>query len=294
MAKIGLPHHSRGKVRDLYQVDDDRMLMVASDRVSVFDVVLPDLIPDKGRALTALSDHWFENTASVWPNHLISSDPTDFPPTVGSQATGRAMLVRTAEPIRLECIARGYLFGSAFSEYQATGTAAGQKLPAGLEQAEKLPAPIFTATTKAETGHDETVTEAEAVALVGADIYDQVRHATLALYGAIANAATACGLILADTKFEFGLIDGEVVVIDEMATSDSSRYWPGDSYAVGGSPPSFDKQFVRDFYLTTDWDQTPPAPPLPESVIGGTRSRYIEAYEMLTSRSFDEWYENED
>jgi phosphoribosylaminoimidazole-succinocarboxamide synthase len=294
MAKIGLPHHSRGKVRDLYQVDDDRMLMVASDRVSVFDVVLPDLIPDKGRALTALSDHWFENTASVWPNHLISSDPTDFPPTVGSQATGRAMLVRTAEPIRLECIARGYLFGSAFSEYQATGTAAGQKLPAGLEQAEKLPAPIFTATTKAETGHDETVTEAEAVALVGADIYDQVRHATLALYGAIANAATACGLILADTKFEFGLIDGEVVVIDEMATSDSSRYWPGDSYAVGGSPPSFDKQFVRDFYLTTDWDQTPPAPPLPESVIGGTRARYIEAYEMLTSRSFDEWYENED
>ncbi len=294
MAKIGLPHHSRGKVRDLYQVDDDRMLMVASDRVSVFDVVLPDLIPDKGRALTALSDHWFENTASVWPNHLISSDPTDFPPTVGSQATGRAMLVRTAEPIRLECIARGYLFGSAFSEYQATGTAAGQKLPAGLEQAEKLPAPIFTATTKAETGHDETVTEAEAVALVGVDIYDQVRHATLALYGAIANAATTCGLILADTKFEFGLIDGEVVVIDEMATSDSSRYWSGDSYAVGGSPPSFDKQFVRDFYLTTDWDQTPPAPPLPESVIGGTRSRYIEAYEMLTGRSFDEWYENED
>lgn len=294
MTKIGLPHRARGKVRDLYEVDNERMLMVASDRISVFDVVLPDIIPDKGRALTALSNHWFEKTAAVWPNHLISADPTDFPPTVSAAAAGRTMLVRAADPIRLECIARGYLFGSAFSEYEATGAVAGQKLPAGLRQAEQLPEPIFTATTKAETGHDETVTEAEAVAIVGADIYDQVRRATLALYGEIAAAAAACGLILADTKFEFGLIDGAVVVIDEMATSDSSRYWPVDAYAVGGSPPSFDKQFVRDFYLGTDWDQTPPAPPLPEAVIEGTRSRYIEAYEMLTGRSFDEWYENED
>ncbi len=294
MTKIGLPHRARGKVRDLYEVDNERMLMVASDRISVFDVVLPDIIPDKGRALTALSNHWFEKTAAVWPNHLISTDPTDFPPTVSAAVAGRAMLVRAADPIRLECIARGYLFGSAFSEYEATGSVAGQKLPAGLRQAEQLPAPIFTATTKAETGHDETVTEAEAEAIVGADIYDQVRRATLALYGEIAAAAAACGLILADTKFEFGLIDGAVVVIDEMATSDSSRYWPVDAYAVGGSPPSFDKQFVRDFYLGTDWDQTPPAPPLPEAVIEGTRSRYIEAYEMLTGRSFDEWYENED
>jgi len=294
VTKIGLPHRARGKVRDLYEVDNERMLMVASDRISVFDVVLPDIIPDKGRALTALSNHWFEKTAAVWPNHLISADPTDFPPTVSAAAAGRTMLVRAADPIRLECIARGYLFGSAFSEYEATGAVAGQKLPAGLRQAEQLPEPIFTATTKAETGHDETVTEAEAVAIVGADIYDQVRRATLALYGEIAAAAAACGLILADTKFEFGLIDGAVVVIDEMATSDSSRYWPVDAYAVGGSPPSFDKQFVRDFYLGTDWDQTPPAPPLPEAVIEGTRSRYIEAYEMLTGRSFDEWYENED
>jgi phosphoribosylaminoimidazole-succinocarboxamide synthase len=290
MSRIGLPHHSTGKVRDLYEVDHDRMLVVASDRISVFDVVLGDEIPDKGCALTALSSFWFEETASIWPNHLVSSDPTDFPETAGPDVAGRAMLVRAARPIRLECIARGYLFGSAWSEYADAGTVGGRTLPTGLREAEVLPEPIFTTTTKAETGHDEPLTEAEAAELVGADIYEQVREATLAIYRHAAAHATASGLILADTKLEFGTIDGAVVVIDEMCTSDSSRYWPADEYRVGGSPPSFDKQFVRDHYLGIGWDKTAPAPALPRTVIAGTRARYVEAYEMLTNRSFDEWF----
>ncbi len=290
MSRIGLPHHSTGKVRDLYEVDHDRMLVVASDRVSVFDVVLGDEIPDKGCALTALSTFWFESTAAIWPNHLVSSDPTDFPETAGPEVAGRAMLVRAAHPIRLECIARGYLFGSAWSEYDTTGAVGGHALPAGLREAEVLPEPIFTTTTKAGTGHDEPLTGAEAAALVGSDVYDQVCEATLAIYRHAASHASSCGLILADTKLEFGTIDGAVVVIDEMCTSDSSRYWPADEYVVGGSPPSFDKQFVRDHYLRIGWDKVPPAPPLPESVITGTRARYVEAYEMLTDRSFDEWF----
>ncbi len=290
MSRIGLPHHSTGKVRDLYEVDHDRMLVVASDRISVFDVVLGDEIPDKGCALTALSTFWFEQTDSIWPNHLVSSDPTDFPETAGPDVAGRAMLVRAARPIRLECIARGYLFGSAWSEYEATGTVGGRSMPGGLREAEALPAPIFTTTTKAESGHDEPLTAAEAADLVGADVYDQVEEATLAIYRHAAAHAMSRGLILADTKLEFGTIDGAVTIIDEMCTSDSSRYWPADAYRVGGSPPSFDKQFVRDHYLGIGWDKTAPAPPLPASVIDGTRARYVEAYEMLTDRSFDEWY----
>lgn len=290
MSRIALRHHSTGKVRDLYEVDHDRMLVVASDRISVFDVVLGDEIPDKGRALTALSTFWFEQTRDLWPNHLVSSDPTDFPETAGPGVAGRAMLVRAARPIRLECIARGYLFGSAWSEYQATGTVGGRAMPAGLREAEVLPEPVFTTTTKAESGHDEPLTETEAVALVGAPVYDQVRDATLAIYAHAARHASSRGLILADTKLEFGTIDGEVLVIDEMCTSDSSRYWPADDYAVGGSPPSFDKQFVRDHYLSIGWDKVAPAPPLPSSVIEGTRARYVEAYEVLTDRSFDEWH----
>jgi len=290
VTRIGLPHHSTGKVRDLYEVDYDRLLIVASDRISVFDVVLGDEIPDKGRALTALSTFWLEQTAATWPNHLVSSDPTDFPETAGPDVSGRAMLVRAARPIRLECIARGYLFGSAWSEYEAAGTVGGRPMPGGLREAEALAEPVFTTTTKADAGHDEPLTEGAAAALVGPDVYDQVRAATLAIYRHAAGHALRCGLILADTKLEFGMIDDAVVVIDEMCTSDSSRYWPADEYTVGGSPPSFDKQFVRDHYLRIGWDQTPPAPPLPEAVIEGTRARYVEAYEMLTNRSFDEWY----
>jgi phosphoribosylaminoimidazole-succinocarboxamide synthase len=290
VTRIALPHHYTGKVRDLYEVDHDRMLVVASDRISVFDVVLPDEIPDKGAALTALSTFWFEQTAGVWANHLVSSDPTDFPETAGPDVAGRAMLVRAARPVRLECIARGYLFGSAWSEYEATGDVAGQGLPNGLRRAERLPEPIFTTTTKAEAGHDEPLTESEAAALVGADVYEQARTASLAIYTHAAAHAERCGLILADTKLEFGLCGDDLVVIDELCTSDSSRYWAADQYEVGASPPSFDKQFVRDHYLDLGWDQQPPAPRLPTAVIDGTRARYIEGYEMLSGNSFDEWY----
>jgi phosphoribosylaminoimidazole-succinocarboxamide synthase len=290
MTNVALPHRYTGKVRDLYEVDHDRMLVVASDRISVFDVVLPDLIPDKGRALTALSTFWFEQTADIWPNHVISSDPTDFPETAGPEVAGRGMLVHAAQPVRLECIARGHLFGSAWTEYETTGTVAGASLPAGLHQAEQLPEPIFTCTTKAEAGHDESLTHDQAVELVGAETFEQVREATLAIFRFGAELAASRGLLLADTKLEFGKVDQDIVVIDEMLTCDSSRYWAADEYRVGISPPSFDKQFVRDHYLQLGWDQVPPAPALPRAVIEGTRQRYLEAYEMLTGQSFGDWF----
>jgi len=293
VTRPALPHHYTGKVRDLYEVGPDRMLIVASDRISVFDVVLPDEIPDKGRVLTGLSTYWFEQTASIFPSHLISSDPTDFPETAGPEVAGRAMLVRATRPVRLECIARGYLFGSAWSEYGERGTVCGRSLPAGLRQAEQLRDPIFTSTTKAEAGHDVSLTDAEAAELVGDEVFEQVRDATLAIYRFAAEHAAACGLLLADTKLEFGTVGDELLVIDEMLTPDSSRYWPAEHYAVGSSPPSFDKQYVRDYYLRLGWNQEPPAPPLPRDVVDGTRARYVEAYELLTGRSFDEWHADE-
>jgi phosphoribosylaminoimidazole-succinocarboxamide synthase len=290
---IALPHAYTGKVRDLYDVDHDRILIVASDRISVFDVVLDDLVPDKGRTLTALSTYWFEETADLAPNHLISSDPTDFPETAGSDVAGRAMLVRATQPVRLECIGRGYLFGSAWSEYEERGTVYGREMPTGLRQAERLPEPIFTATTKAESGHDEPLTDADAAELVGGALFERIRDITLRVYDFGAARSEERGIILADTKLEFGTLDGELLVIDEMLTPDSSRYWPAEEYRVGTSPPSFDKQYVRDHYFGTDWDHTAPAPRLPREVIDGTRSRYVEAYELLTGRSFDEWYQPE-
>ena len=290
MSRLSLPHRYSGKVRELYEVDHDRMLVVASDRVSVFDVVLPDLIPDKGRVLTALSTFWFEQTAHLAPNHVVSSDPTDFPETAGSDVAGRAMLVKAAQPVRLECVARGYLFGSAWSDYQQTGTVMGRPLPAGLRQAERLPEPIFTPTTKADEGHDLPLSDAAAAALVGADRYDELRAITLAIYELGAAHTAERGLILADTKLEFGEIDGRILVIDEMLTPDSSRYWGADEYRVGTSPPSFDKQYVRDHYLSIGWNQQPPVPRMPESVIAGTRARYVEAYEQVSGLSFDTWY----
>jgi phosphoribosylaminoimidazole-succinocarboxamide synthase len=293
VSKLSLRHHYSGKVRELYEVDHDRMLVVASDRVSVFDVVLPDLIPDKGRVLTALSTFWFEQTAHLAPNHLVSSDPTDFPETAGPEVAGRAMLVKAAQPVRLECVARGYLFGSAWSDYQETGTVMGRSLPAGLRQAERLPEPIFTPTTKADEGHDLPLGDAEAAALVGADRYDELRDLTLAIYSFGAAHAAARGLILADTKLEFGEVDGRLLVIDEMLTPDSSRYWGADQYEVGTSPPSFDKQYVRDYYLSIGCDMQPPVPRMPESVIAGTRARYVEAYEQVSGLSFDAWYGDE-
>jgi phosphoribosylaminoimidazole-succinocarboxamide synthase len=289
---VALPHRYTGKVRDLYDAGSDRMLMVASDRISVFDVVLDDPIPDKGRALTALSAFWFGQTAAVAPNHLVSATPSDFPAGASEDLAGRAMLVRSARPIRLECIARGYLFGSAWDEYDVTGTVCGQALPSGLRQAERLAEPIFTTTTKVEpgAGHDETLTDGEARALVGDAIFEQCRDAALAVYRVAAAHAEGRTLILADTKLEFGAVDDAVVVIDELLTSDSSRYWDAEQYEIGTSPPSFDKQYVRDYYSATGWDHTPPAPRLPADVIAGTRARYVDAYERLTGARFDDWY----
>jgi phosphoribosylaminoimidazole-succinocarboxamide synthase len=291
MTRPALRHHYTGKVRELYEVSPDRMLIVASDRISVFDVVLPDEIPDKGRVLTALAAFWFEETATIFPNHLVSADPTDLPEVVGPEVAGRAMLVRATQPIRLECIARGFLFGSAWSEYEARGTVGGQPLPAGFREAERLPEPIFTSTTKAEAGHDLPLTDVDAAGFVGDDVFERIRDVTLAIYRFAARHAASRGVLLADTKLEFGMVGDELMVIDELLTPDSSRYWSADQYTVGVSPPSFDKQFVRDHYLASGWEKVPPAPPLPREVIDGTRARYVEAYELLTDRSFDEWYE---
>jgi phosphoribosylaminoimidazole-succinocarboxamide synthase len=290
VSSVALPHHYTGKVRELYEVGHDRMLVVASDRISVFDVVLGDTIPDKGRVLTALSSFWFDATSSIVPNHLVSADPTDFPETAGSDVAGRAMLVRAARPVRLECVARGYLFGSAWQDYQETGSVRGRAIPAGLAQAERLPSPIFTPTTKAEEGHDLPLSDADAAALVGDARFEELRDLTLRVYEFGAELALSRGLILADTKLEFGTIDDRLLVIDEMLTPDSSRYWPADEYTVGVSPPSFDKQYVRDYYLSLGWNREPPAPPLPASVIDATRSKYIEAYELVSGGSFAEWH----
>jgi phosphoribosylaminoimidazole-succinocarboxamide synthase len=287
---IDLEHRYSGKVRDLYTVDDAHMLMVASDRVSVFDVILPNLVPGKGRVLTALSTWWFARTEHLVANHLVSSDPADFPAGVGPEAAGRSMLVQVTDPIRLECVARGYLFGSAWSDYEATGSVQGHALPAGLRQAEQLPAPLFTPTTKAEGSHDLPLTDAAAAALIGDDLFEQVRDLTLMIYAFGAERAQRNGIILADTKVEFGVLDDRVILIDEVLTPDSSRYWPADEYRVGTSPPSFDKQFVRDHYQSIGWDKEPPVPAVPADVIAGTRARYVEAYERITGLAFDTWY----
>ncbi len=290
MSPVALPHHYTGKVRELYEVGHDRMLVVASDRISVFDVVLDDTIPDKGRVLTALSAYWFDVTSPIVPNHVVSADPTDFPETAGPEVAGRAMLVRAARPVRLECVARGFLFGSAWVDYRESGSVHGRRLPPGLAEAERLPAPIFTPTTKAEEGHDLPLSDKDAAGLVGDDVFEQVRELTLRVYEYGAELAAARGLILADTKLEFGTIDDQLLVIDEMLTPDSSRYWPVEEYRVGTSPPSFDKQYVRDYYLSIGWEKVPPAPRLPEAVIAATRSKYVEAYELVTGKSFDEWH----
>jgi phosphoribosylaminoimidazole-succinocarboxamide synthase len=284
-----LKHVYSGKVRELYEVGHDRLLIVASDRVSVFDVVLPDPIPDKGRVLTALSAFWFDQTRDIVPNHMISCDPTDFPETAGDVA-GRAMLVHATRPVRLECVVRGYLFGHGWAEYRDHGTVNGVALPAGLRQAEQLPEPIFTPTTKAEAGHDEALTPDAARALVGADLYDQLRDLALRVYERGAAHASSRGVILADTKFEFGHREGEVFLIDECMTPDSSRYWPAAQYKVGVSPPSLDKQYVRDWMDGTGWDHEPPAPHLSEEAIDCTRASYIDAYETITGLSFDDWF----
>jgi phosphoribosylaminoimidazole-succinocarboxamide synthase len=290
VSSAGLPKLRSGKVRDVYQVGDDRLLMVASDRISAFDVILPEPIPDKGRVLTAVSTFWFDQTKDIVANHLISVDPADFPEEAGPDVAGRAMLVKAAEPVLMECVVRGYLFGSAWSEYQKHGTVNGEPLPSGMVNAERLPEPIFTPSTKADEGHDMALTRDDAVALVGEDLYERLRELSIAVYKYGTTVASSRGILLADTKFEFGTVDGELVLIDEILTPDSSRFWPADEYEPGTAPPSFDKQYVRQYLLDQGWNGTPPPPSLPDTVVEGTRSRYIEAYELLTGKSFNDWY----
>ena len=275
----------RGKVRETYEVDPDHLLLVATDRLSAFDVVFEQPIPDKGRILTQLSAWWFEALAGLGPTHFLSVDEADLPDAVRRpELAGRVTLARRAERIDAECVVRGYLAGSGWSEYQRTGAVCGHALPPGLREAERLPEPIFTPSTKAEVGHDENISRAQLAALVGGDLAAQLEERSLGLYRAGVQRAEASGLILADTKFEFGWIDGELALIDEVLTPDSSRFWDGAAYAVGASPASFDKQYVRDFVAGSGWDREPPAPQLPEEVIRGTRDRYATAFERLTGR----------
>ena len=272
-------HVGSGKVRELYALDDRRLLLMASDRISTFDVVLPTEIPDKGRVLTGLSAFWFARTRALCPNHLLAVRPD-----------GRSMECRRLEMLPIECVVRGYLSGSGWKDYRANGEVCGHRLPDGLRESDRLPAPIFTPATKAPSGHDENITRARAAALVGAERLAEVERLSLALYRFAADYALERGIIIADTKFEFGRDgDGRLVLGDEALTPDSSRFWPAAAYAPGGPQPSFDKQFVRDFCERTGWDKTHPGPELPGEVVAGTRARYVEAFARLTGISFDDY-----
>jgi phosphoribosylaminoimidazole-succinocarboxamide synthase len=279
---------AQGKVRDIYEAGDD-LLLVATDRISAFDVVLPTPIPDKGRVLTGLSLYWFELTKDLVANHLLSADASSFPEPYRGEAAelaGRSMLVRRAEVIKVECVARGYITGSGWKDYQKTGAVCGIELPAGLVESERLPEPIFTPTTKADTGHDLPLTFEETVDLVGKGLAERLRELTLSLYEAGAAHARERGIILADTKFEFGFAGGEVILIDEVLTPDSSRFWPEDTYEQGRGQPSFDKQYVRDWLDESGWDHEPPPPELPADVVEQTAARYREAFERITGEPF--------
>ncbi len=284
----------RGKVRDMYEVDD-RLIMVATDRISAFDFVLGSGIPDKGKVLTQLSAFWFDELADVLPNHMISIRPETYPEPARRHASvlaGRSMLVRRTDPLPVECVARGYLAGSGWKEYRATGRVCGVELPAGLTESARLPEPIFTPATKAESGHDVNISETEAGAIVGADLIVRLRELTLELYRRGAALAETVGIIVADTKFEFGLTpaaggESTLVLIDEVLTPDSSRFWPEDRYAPGGPQPSFDKQFVRDYLEQIGWNKQPPVPSLPEAVVAQTRQKYVDAYRLLSGRDLE-------
>ena len=283
LARIG-----RGKVRDMYAVGSDKMLIVTSDRLSAFDVVLSDPIPEKGRVLNAMANFWFERLGHVVPNQLTGVDPESVVADADkAQVRGRSVVVKKLKPLPIEAVVRGYLIGSGWKDYQASGAVCGIELPKGLQQAQKLPAPIFTPATKAEVGHDENISFAQTEKLIGAELAAKVRDVSVRLYTEASEYAATKGIIIADTKFEFGLTEkNELVLIDEVLTADSSRFWPADSYRVGISPPSYDKQYVRDYLETLDWDKTPPAPKLPEEVIRRTSEKYIEALERLTGRKF--------
>ncbi len=287
----GLTLRHRGKVRDVFDLGNDRLLIVATDRLSAFDVVLPDPIPGKGEMLCQISNFWFEQTAALVPNHLTGIDVASVLPEGADPAlyARRAVVTKKLRPVPIEAIARGYIIGSGWKDYQRTGRVSGIRLPDGLRQAEKLPEPIFTPSTKAAVGdHDENIDFDTAVKLAGADLAEQVRDATLRLYRHACEYAAQRGILLADTKFEFGTdADGRLYVMDEMLTPDSSRYWPADEYEVGTSPPSYDKQIVRDYLETLDWDKTAPGPRLPPEVIERTRARYAEALQKLAGIGVD-------
>jgi phosphoribosylaminoimidazole-succinocarboxamide synthase len=274
-----LVHVASGKVRELFTIDDDRLLLVASDRISTFDVVLPTEIPDKGRVLTGLSAFWFERTRDICANHLLELRPD-----------GRSTECRRLEMLPLECVVRGYLAGSGWKDYLRNGSTSGHALPDGLRESDRLPEPIFTPSTKATSGHDENIDAAQAIELVGRERYEEVEETSLALYRFASEHAAARGILIADTKFEFGLDqEGRLVLADEAFTPDSSRFWPADEYAPGGPQPSFDKQFVRDYCESLGWDKTPPGPELPGDVVAGTRARYVDAFERLTGIPFADY-----
>jgi len=281
----GLAPERHGKVRDIFDLGET-LLLVATDRISAFDYVLGSGIPDKGKVLTQLSAFWFARTQDIVPNHLLSTDVSTYPGGMNRHADvlgGRSMLVRKTNPVPIECVARGYLSGSGWKEYVASGSVCGVALPPGLRESDRLPTPIFTPATKAESGHDRNISEAEAGRLVGEDLVRTLRDLTLTLYNHGARHAESRGIILADTKFEFGLsTSGDIILIDEVMTPDSSRYWPQDQYAPGGAQPSFDKQYVRDYLEDIRWNKQPPVPALPDSVVMRTREKYLEAYRRLT------------
>jgi phosphoribosylaminoimidazole-succinocarboxamide synthase len=277
-------HVGSGKVRELYALDDDRLLLVASDRISTFDVVLPTEIPDKGRVLTGLSAFWFARTRAICPNHLLEVRPD-----------GRSLECRRLDMLPIECVVRGYLAGSGWKDYTRTGAVCGHELPDGLRESDRLPKPIFTPATKAEEGHDENIDLETAAGLVGTERLAEVQAVAQALYELAAAHALERGIVIADTKFEFGVdADGTLVLADEAFTPDSSRFWPVDEYAAGGPQPSFDKQFVRDYCESLGWDKTPPGPELPDEVVAGTQARYVEAFERLTGIGFDRYLDDPD
>lgn len=283
-----------GKVRDIYAVGDDKYLFIASDRLSVFDVVLNEAVPDKGRVLTGMTHYWLNQLADLAPSHMITCDPAEIAAAgapIEEGDAGKAMLVHKAEMLSIECIVRGYITGSAWSEYKKSGTMNGSPLPAGIQESEKLPEPVFTPSTKAEIGdHDENISFEQAVNIIGKENAELARDLSVTAYVRASEQAAERGIILADTKFELGWIDGKLSFCDEVLTPDSSRFWPVDEWKPGATPPSFDKQPVRDLLAATGWDKNPPAPPISDEVVQQTRSRYIEAYEIITGLKFSDWY----
>lgn len=296
MTTPSLPLLSSGKVRELYDAGDGRLLMVASDRISAFDVIMEEKIPDKGRVLTAMTASWLEALADLAPNHLISADVADFPegaaqlPGGLEYLAGRSMLVHRAEMLDIECIVRGYLAGSAYKEYQAQGTVHGMPMPTGLRHAEALPEPIFTPSTKATEGHDLNIGMAEAIDIVGREAAEAAAELCLAAYARAAARAEQQGIVICDTKFELGYIDGRLALCDEVLTPDSSRFWPADDCAPGTNPPSFDKQPLRDWLEAQPWNKQAPPPQLPEAIVTETSTRYVAAYERICGRSLADWY----